>query len=55
MQKTTPCLWFDRPTVNDQCGWLKGKSAVSQRVMLAVLKMNKLDIETLEKAYHSAG
>ena len=33
-------------------GWMSENNAKSERVMTALLKMSKLDIATLEKAYH---
>jgi predicted 3-demethylubiquinone-9 3-methyltransferase (glyoxalase superfamily) len=40
-RKIAPCLWFD-----DQ-----GESAAGKRAMAAVLKLKKLDIAELQKAY----
>jgi predicted 3-demethylubiquinone-9 3-methyltransferase (glyoxalase superfamily) len=46
MQKITPFLWFDGKAEED--------AAKSQRVMQAMMQMEKIDIAGLERAYEHA-
>lgn len=48
MQKITPCLWFDSQAED-------AARFYTARVMAALLKMTKIDIETLKRASREGG